>query len=212
MKKTYLAVLAICIAASASAQKNSILLYGNLGISSLNSKDSSGQNDHQNRFYINPGIGYQFSDHFTAGLALGFSTFSRSSVSDHSSGMVKTNEHGVSYSTGAFLRYTTPISDLFFFYGQFEGSYTSTKAKYNTIAQVERDGGGLKAALTPALGVNINKGLALTLDIGGLGYVYEKNTFAASSQSNIVLNFGQVINIGISKNFALKARKTKASD
>src|SRR5690242_8096491 len=113
MKKILLAVVALGSVMTANAQKGTWLLYGNVGLNSA----SDAQKNKNFNWNVNPGVGYQFSDHWTAGINLGWGQYSykANGTSD------KTTVN--SYDLGLFGRYTKDINDMFYLYGQLDLGY-----------------------------------------------------------------------------------------
>ncbi len=176
MKKLLVAVV-ILVTSIVSAQKNSILLGGNVGFSSEKIGDSKLEN-----FEFSPKVGYQFSDKWTAGVE-------GSIMNVKTTVMDKTEK----YKIGGFVRYSTPLSEIFSFYTDFGVGYQNTslnKAK------------GMYASLTPALFINMKNGFGLNFSIGGINYdnLDGKND---PRQERFGFNFGKTVNIGVSKNFGI---------
>jgi hypothetical protein len=176
MKKLLVAVV-ILFTTMASAQKNSILLGGNVGFSS----DKIGESKLEN-FKFSPKVGYQFADQWTAGVE-------GSIVNVKTKGTDTTEK----YKIGGFVRYTVPLSDVFSVYGDLGAGYQSTNIN---------DAKGMYASLTPALFINMKRGFGLNFSIGGINYdnLDGKND---PKQDHFGFNFGKTLNIGISKNFGL---------
>lgn len=191
MKKLVLgAVLMTAFIFASQAQKGSILLYGNVGVSSTKEADE----DKTSSFNINPGIGYQFTDNWTAGVNLGY-------------GQTKYNPSGVGasstskeYNAGLFARYTKPLGGIFSIFGQgnvgYAGSEDFNGAKSN----------GFGVDVFPAVALNVHNGFALNFSFGGISYVSTKTKGASESRNEFDLNFGQQAHFGISK--TLVERKT----
>jgi len=176
MKKLLLAIV-VLITTLASAQKNSILLGGNVGFTSEKIGDSKLEN-----FEFSPKVGYQFTDKWTAGVE-------GSIMNVKTTGFDRTEK----YKIGGFVRYAVPLSDLFSVYGDLGVGYQSTNVN---------DQKGMYASLTPALFINMKRGFGLNFSIGGLNYdnLDGKND---PKQERFGFNFGKTLNIGISKNFGL---------
>lgn len=176
MKKLLVAVV-ILFTTIASAQKNSILLGGNVGFSSEKIGESKLEN-----FEFSPKVGYQFADQWTAGVE-------GSIVNVKTKGTDTTEK----YKIGGFVRYTVPLSDVFSVFGDLDAGYQSTNVN---------DAKGMYASLTPALFINMKRGFGLNFSIGGINYdnLDGKND---PRQERFGFNFGKTLNIGISKNFGL---------
>jgi len=176
MKKLFLFAV-LLITAMASAQKNSILLGGNVGFS----YDKDGESKVEN-FEFSPKVGYQFADQWTAGVE-------GSIMSAKTKGEDTTEK----YKIGGFVRYTVPLSEVFSIFGDLGAGYQSTNVN---------DQKGMYASLTPALFINMKRGFGLNFSIGGINYdnLNGKND---PREEHFGFNFGKTLNIGISKNFGL---------
>src|SRR5688500_12343054 len=109
MKKLVLgALLMTGFAVTSQAQKGSILLYGNVGVSSTKDADD----DKTSSFNVNPGIVYQFTDNWTAGINLGYG---QSKLNPSGIGATSTTKE---YNAGIFGRYTKPLGSIFSLFGQ----------------------------------------------------------------------------------------------
>jgi hypothetical protein len=176
MKKLLVAVV-ILITTIASAQKNSILLGGNVGFSSEKIGDSKLEN-----FEFSPKVGYQFAENWTAGVE-------GSIMNVKTTGADKTEK----YKIGGFVRYSTPLSQMFSFYTDLGVGYQNTSLN---------NAKGMYASLTPALFINMKNGFGLNFSIGGINYdnLDGKND---PRQQRLGFDFGKTLNIGVSKNFGL---------
>lgn len=188
MKKMFLSVLLMTgIALASQAQKGSVLVYGNLNIGT--EKDAS--DNKYSSFSINPGVGYQFTNNWTAGITGGYGTTKYDPVIGNEQ---KTNQ----YAFGIFGRYTHSLGSIFSLYGQadvlYRGRENSAGTKYN----------GFGVAITPAVQLNVSNGFALNFGFGGINFNTEKMKGANDGSSSFGLNFGEQFNIGISKNFLRK--------
>ena len=188
MKKLVLsAVLLAAFAGATHAQKGSILLYGNAGVSTTKEADD----DKSTSFNVNPGVGYQFSDNWTAGVNLGYGQSKY-----NPSGMGSTSKTDF-YNAGVFARYTKPLGTIFSLFGQANAGYQGSKsgsAKSN----------GFAVEVFPAVALNVHNGFALNFSFGGISYGTSKVKGASGSTNTFNLNFGQQANFGISKTFGGK--------
>lgn len=184
MKKILLsAVVVAAMCLGAQAQKNTVLVYGNVDYTSTKIGDAK-----SNSFTFNPAVGYQFTDHVTAGIALGLGTSKQSNDA-------KTN----TYSAGPFIRYAQSLSNIFAVFGQFGANYENGKTKFDGATTGKYNGFG--AEFHPAIGVNLKNSFALNFAFGGISY-NSKNYKGISDKSNTFdVNFGQGATFGISKNF-----------
>ena len=188
MKKLLLSILAIGTIVSANAQKGSILVYGNIGI-------TSGTDDAKTKYsalQFNPGVGYQFDDMWTAGVTV---RLNDSSITPDGGSKIKANSMGI----GVFGRYSKPINNVFSFYAQLDVLSTSSKTDPSSDAT---SFSGMWIGVTPAISVHIPKWFEMNFSFGGLSYMTNKSKLSgANTASELNFNFGQTVNIGISKNF-----------
>src|SRR5258707_2234850 len=168
------------------AQKGSILVYGVMGIST--EKDPNGNKT--TTYSIDPGIGYQFSKNWTAGVAGGYDKdkFSPSAAAETESS---------DYKAGGFARYTHLFNPIFSLYGQGDVYYHGTK-----VQDIQSNGLGI--ALVPTIGINVFNNFALNISFGGISYETIKVKDAANATKTFDLDFGHQVKIGISKNFGGK--------
>jgi Outer membrane protein beta-barrel domain len=203
MKRLILAFLAAGTIVTANAQEpQSILLYGNLGITTTTNPDNSKTTN----WMAAPGVGFQFNHNWTLGLQISWGQDASKSVAG--------DKYTVnSYAVGPFARYTRYIgkSETFYWYSQLNVDYAGG---YNTSEgnpAVDKHT-GVSVSLMPAVGANLGRGLGLNFSIGGLGYSSDKYTGTldgnVAGTANTVnatksfwFNFGQTVNVGISKNF-----------
>ena len=184
MKKIVLSTsLVIGFAFASQAQKGSILVYGIMNIHT----EQQPNDDKTTSFLINPGVGYQFSDHWTAGAAGSYGH----SRSDPSAGA---DSRSSDYKAGGFARYTHLFNNIFSIYGQGDVYYHGTK-----VQDIRSNGVGI--ALTPTIGINVSKGFALNVSFGGISYERIKVKDAGNATKTFDMNFGKQIGIGISQNF-----------
>lgn len=192
MKKIILSALLIGGAAvAANAQANSVLVYGQLGIGTT----KNANDDKSFHFNINPGVGYQFNDNWTAGLTGSFGT--NRNKPDGAKEWTYTN----SYSAGAFLRYTYPVSRIFLIYNQLEARYIGRSAGTTGSGGVKAPNvNGFMASMAPAVMIMVHKGFALNFGFGGIEFATEKTSGASSSYTSFDFTWGTQFNIGVSKN------------
>ena len=195
MKKLLVAAFALTSIA-ASAQKGSVLLYGN--VIARSSNDLAGTQS--STFIVNPGIGYQFSKNLTAGINVGLD------AAKSETGPASDNyDKSFNYTVGPFLRYTKTLNDLFSTYAQLNASYLSSKVTDYGDPSVNWNGFG--ASIVPAIAVNVHNGLAINFNIGGLQYTSVGPKGGSSQNNGFELTFGQSVGIGIQKNFSCKKSK-----
>lgn len=207
MKKLILALLAVGTIATANAQQNSILLYGDLGLHTERDANLA-------KFTMwdaNIGVGYQFNPHWTVGLNL---FWAQDAIK---SGIVPPSVHPAahqgekftvnSYAIGPFVRYTSAFgkSEIFSWYAQMDfeyaGGYTTNEGNpaFNKHT-------GIFVDLFPAIAINVYHGLALNFGVGGINYRTDKFDGATYSDNRFNFTFGNMVNLGISKNFGCGTR------
>jgi hypothetical protein len=213
MKKIMLALIVlVSLTKVASAQKGSILLYGNVGFGSAT--DSFGFKS--SSYTINPGVGLQLSDNWTVGLNFAFGGSSEDATGAPNPTTPNVNNTTTTFfNIGPFLRYTYAINTIFSIYGQANISYLSGTKDIPAVPSGSYTGFGTE--LFPAIGVNLKHGFALNLSFGGLAYqtkTYKGGTYNSStdiaptsSTSQFAITLGQGATFGISKNFGGTAKK-----
>jgi hypothetical protein len=196
MKKMLL-ILALTLCGYANAQKGSVLVMGNVSYSSQKNSGFNLENK-QNGFGIQPKIGYQFHENWTAGIESNFMSVKQNfSEGDQYKDRV--------YGFGGFIRYAKPLGSIFSAYADLGIGYQNRKETFtNTIGQTYNDSDGFYATITPAIFIDISKGFGLNFNVGGLNYTSLNRDNASGSSSKtktFVFNFGQSFSVGISKNF-----------
>lgn len=199
MKKLLLALLCIATIGSAQAQKGSFLVYGNGAVSHTSDDAAFVNSVNRTDWRINPGIGYQLSQHFTLGLQ---GSYHRSDYQ---------------WSLGPFVRYTQPLTKIFSFYGQIDLSYTSRDVSLTTYTNpspgivmpmsVADRTDGFRTAITPAIMMNVYKGWAFNLATGGLNFTTESARNYSNTSTDFNLTLGQQFVFGVSKNITCHCRK-----
>ncbi|RYY67834.1 MAG: porin family protein [Chitinophagaceae bacterium] len=195
MKRFFTISLLIICANAASAQSGTILVGGDVAYSSGKGPGGPGGDFKSNSLSFNPYIGYQFNNHWTAGVVAGISTAKQEQGPNE--------QKGSNFSAGPFVRYTKTVSDIFALYGQLEGRFGSGKSKSNGITLSE--GTFNSVNLFPAAFINLKNNFGLNFNFGGISYGSNKPE-GGESNTNFNLNFGKVANIGISKNFGGKRK------
>ena len=186
MKKTISTIALIFIVwTSANAQKNSLLLYGNLNYEYHQKTPTTGLTSESSLLGFSPGIGYQFTDHLTVGVNM--STEAEKYDSD--------DDKSTAFSVGPFVRYAYTLSDIFAVYGQL--NVNSVSEKYSGIKS-----NGVSAVLFPAIGVNLKNGFALNFNFGSLAYKQTQVKGDGEMNQSFGLSFGSGFGFGISKNFS----------
>jgi hypothetical protein len=187
---TLLTIFSCSLSAVVLAQSGSLLLCGNAGFTSQNYSRSVSEKTRS--LVISPGVGYQFSNHLTAGVYLSYAgqrDLYNDTISFHSGTVL----------AGPFLRYTIPLSSMFSIYFQFGVNYShassaSSQPNVNTFG----------TSLFPALFVNIKNGFGLNFSFGAISYSSQVVKGQSGSVNDFGINFGQAVNIGISKNICFK--------
>lgn len=231
MKKIILALLAVSSLGVANAQKNSVLVYGNAGISTYKTDNGGGSENKGFNWNVNPGVGYQFHNNLTVGVQGGFgSMFSENRNSPAKDTWNRNAMEKREWSAGAFFRYTKSFGSIFAAFAQLDLSYLSGQDIYenetrvvdnmqNKIVETRIFGydyyNGFQASITPAVAIFVHKGVALNLGIGGISYrTISYDVPKAPTATNGVIDassfdvtFGKQFNIGVSRNIACKCKK-----
>jgi hypothetical protein len=194
MKKLILTTaVVLSMIATANAQKNSMLLGGNIDWS----RYSNPVNDSVfSSSTFNPYLGYQFDEHFTAGIALNAGGTRSSSDSS------QLQHKFPSFEVGPFVRYTKTLNNIFSVYAQINGMFGNKKEIIGLIEQPGSVYNTTSIYLTPAVMVNLKNNFALNFSFGRLGY-YGKTPSGTSNatEGTSDFSFGRTMNIGVSKNF-----------
>ncbi|MFC6096507.1 outer membrane beta-barrel protein [Flavobacterium qiangtangense] len=193
MKKTFL-VATLAFFGMANAQKGTLLVGGNIGLSSEKTEFAGGSETKSNSFEFSPTVGYQFTDNWTAGLNASIGNGKSETTGSPES---KTNE----FKVGPFVRYAQSLGGAFAVYGDFGLGYQKLKSESGSVTT--SDAKGMYVGFTPALFINFKNSFGLNFSIGGVGYSSLKDSDADIKQNNFDFNFGKTVNIGISKNFNL---------
>lgn len=195
-KKFILFGFAALIASGTFAQKNTLLVGGNVGISS--SKNENSQFDNKSSTYsFDPFIGYQFDNHWTAGAVVSLSG-NKQTVSSSPEQVTKSNN----FAAGPFIRYSHNLSNIFMLYGQLQGTFGGYKntSSLGSVTNTSK-GSVFNATLFPAVFINLKNNFGLNFNFGGIAYGSSKPD-GGKAINTVSFNFGQVANIGISKNFS----------
>lgn len=192
MKKTILStIILLSLAVGTQAQTGSILLYGNIGITSSNNSDNFSASK-ETTSLLNLGVGYQLNSNWTAGLNFEYTNYNADGVTE-------------AYIIDPFIRYAKPISSIFSIYGQFQAGYAHSSISPNPN---DDRAGGFNAQIFPAIFINIKNGFGLNLNFGGIQYISlteKDNTGLSATNKTFSFTFGQGVNFGISKNFGGKS-------
>lgn len=187
MRKIIIACSFALLSANLNAQKNTVLVYGNIAYTDFNAEEI------HRSLETNTGTGYQFNKNWTAGLS--FSYNNQTQRGQQQQLVYKTS----SITAGPFMRYTHTVSSLFWVYGQIEGGYASIKYHKSSSQINSARRNGFYASLFPALFMNIKNSFGLNFNIGGINYTQNKFSESKIRQFNFTL--GKSVSIGVSKNF-----------
>jgi hypothetical protein len=214
MKKLFLALLAMASLTAANAQKGTVLTYGDITFAT--SKDQVGPSStyatRNTLFGINPGVGYQLSNHSTLGVQGGFNvdrtlnTYAIPTATGTKN--VDFENRNTTWGVGAFYRYTQPLGNVFFLFTQVNAGYISTTFSNDSLGGTgvvtnDTKFNGFAASIFPAIGVNVCKGMALNFSTGGIAFATMKGDLADAINPRTTafgFTFGRQINIGISRN------------
>lgn len=186
MKKLVLALAAVASVATANAQ--SWLVYGNANFTTQ-------VQDADNKTLsvsVNPGIGYNFNEHWAAGV-----TGSFGHVSSKVGGVSGTDLNG--FTAGAFGRYTKKVSPLFSFFGQLEAGYARNSFVVdlnNPLFPTGGESNGYYASLVPAVTVNLTRCMGMNFSFGGLSYSHLTPEGANDGLDVVDFTFGKQFNVG----------------
>jgi hypothetical protein len=241
MKKLILSLLAAGFAATSFAQANcagGILLYGvgtythNSGSTTskfANANSSTTDQPHYRMWEVSPGIGFNLTNNLTLGVDVNYTgsktTYDRKDPSIYGNNPVMPATYGedqvktYEYKVGPFVRYTWPIGEHFFAYGQFGAHYMSGNESIRTVTapvggtSFTRDNKyrGFDVSYMPAVGIQVCKSAALTFGIGGINYEWTKTDFStqgypagsdlSAKNSDFNITLGRQFNVGIQKTF-----------
>jgi hypothetical protein len=183
MKKLFLALIAAATVSSVSAQCGSILLYGNVSYNKVST-------DANASFSFNPGVGYQLTKNWTAGITF---NYEQDAIQN------KTMEYGV------FGRYTHDMGAVFYCYGQADIMMSNYTAASGTSGVNSSSFGVM---LTPAIGIKVGKGYGIDFSMGGLGYS-SVTPDGGTASNTLTFNFGQAVRVGLSKTFGCCTKSCK---
>lgn len=202
MKYLVCTTMAACSFMATYAQKDSTLIFGNIGGARSANQDVYSQSTQKSSLVsCQLGIGYSVSRRTTLGLQAYYKRFLSSDDANSS----KIIQEGMGLA--AFGRYTQGVGSIFFVYLHVYAGYDqSVRRNYDSPGTYTTDkGNGLSAGLYPAIGAQVYKGWALNFNIGGIQYGWLNS--AANKQNNLTYNFGQSATFGISKTFGNRIAK-----
>lgn len=195
MKKIFAGAILSASFFAAQAQSGTVILGGDVSYSANKQNAGTFDNKTQN-LSLNPYLGYQFNDNWTAGVVAGIGT----SKQEQGPNETKFND----IDAGPFVRYTQQVSEIFSLYGQLEGRFGSTKSKANGVTTGEAKNTAIN--LFPAAFINLKNNFGLNFNFGGVSYGSNKPEGGTKS-TGFNINFGRVGAIGISKNFGGSSKK-----
>jgi hypothetical protein len=208
MKKLILALLAVGSISTANAQRNSVLMYGNAGVATDN-VDYGPYNLRTTTWGINPGVGYQVTNHLTLGLEGGFNQHrtpitGATITGDNTLAGVWYTQVNNDWGIAPFLRVTHYLGNIFYVYNQISIGYVAGTYEYEGLSP-RAFYNGLQTYWYPAIGAFVGKGFALNFNVGGVNYRYTNTDQGIPGSINIdhntfAIGFGHQINIGISRN------------
>ena len=206
MKKIFI-IVALAMVSFANAQKGTILLAGSVGVEGT--KNTVGTNENKSTtFNFSPKVGYQFTDNWTLGVEASIEGSKDESTTVNGGGIVITSTTKTTgIKVGPFVRYTKPLSETFSAYVDMGIGFNSGKRTvespvppFGTVSTTQK-GNGVYVGVTPAIFINVKKNFGLNFSIGGLGYETFNLSNNQGDNNHFYFNFGQTVNIGISKNF-----------
>ena len=105
MKKLFLALLAVASVATANAQKNTFLLYGNAGVNTGKTDNGAAVGtETETAWNVSPGFGYQFNHHLTVGVQGGYNAWKNEVVNTPSAtSTIKNTATAREWQAGVFL-------------------------------------------------------------------------------------------------------------
>lgn len=205
MKKLILTA-AVAVFGLVSAQKNTLLVGGNVAYNTTKTELTSNTDSKTDTFEFSPTIGYQFSDNMTVGVNTSFSSIKDATDFTFGSNVYNAEIKESINKFGAFVRYAQPLSNIFAVYGDLGAGYQTGKVEnFDTLSNVTTTSkyNGMYVQFTPALFINFKNSFGLNFNIGGLGYSTMKNDATNLKTNSFNFSFGKEFGIGISKNFKL---------
>lgn len=179
-------------------QAGNVLLYG---VGSFSNSHGSNTSSFSNanattinqprmlNWEVSPGLGFNVTDNLTIGVDFNYTgaktDYDRKDISFNGNGYGTDETKRFAYAVGPFVRYSCPIGEHFFWYGQLEAHYMrnrmttrSTNLTGSNSFVKDDNGKGVDASYMPAIGINVCKSVALTFGIGGLSYDYMKYDYS----------------------------------
>lgn len=208
MKKIILLLLGAGSMLDSNAQKNSILLLGNVGGSTYSAEDTTSTSAKGRSLAVSPALGYQLSDHWTLGILADVSIRSdkRNSTTNPTYNSKTVN---IKYGGGVFARHTLAITDLLFLATQADIIYSTGEDYLNGKKDLSPNVKVLSARITPAIGLKIKNGYALNFGFGSINYNYTTNSTNASTNKGLSFSAGRSFSFALTKNFIRRKIQTK---
>lgn len=198
MKKSLLLLAAAATFGTAQAQKmGDVFIYGGISYNSQKTNISGVKTGLDRTLQLNPGIGYQFDKNWGAGVQLEYAIQKTGATS-------ATEETNYSIAPGIFVRYTQPLSPMFFVYGQFNASYLHVNLSTNTPV-TNTIANGFSVGISPAAGINLSRCVSLIGTFGRVGYQYVSGDGDVDNQ-NLEATIGNQFGLTVQWNFG-KAKR-----
>lgn len=172
MRFTILLLICLLGVVGLHAQRGTVLVYGDINL------DVYGGTSKQSIFSIRPGVGYQFTDHMTAGVDFSYLKFK-----------IGSSDNIKKYSVGPFIRFSMPLNDWFGVYSQLGAGYVSQPSANLT---------GFYGQIFPALYLKVKDNFGLNFSTGALNF--EK----LGDSWELHFRYGIIPTIGVSANFGGK--------
>lgn len=203
MKKLVLFAAVVFGLTTMNAQKNSILLGGNVGYNHTENKfGGNAGKEKLDTYEWAPYLGYQFTDNLTIGAKVCFTKADLDEETLYDYGWIDGDTKTTKI--GGFLRYSKPLSETFAIYGDLGAGWQEIKTNgYDVNQKYENKADGFYIGFTPALFINFKNNFGLNFSIGGVEYNHMKEKVTKNKSNGIDVTFGNAFNIGISKNFSL---------
>ena len=235
MKKLILSLVATSLVATSFAHgggmfdPGSILLYGVGGYSSQggtttekfgSANSNTANNDKIHVWRISPGVGYNITNNIAIGIDGFYGDYKKTTDRKNLTSFPSDDQFKrFDWSVGPFARYSMPLSQHFFAFGQAGAHYIKGRETSRTVTA--QSGGtsyvrddnykGFDISFMPAVGAMLTKTLGLTFSIGGLSYQYQKWDYSTqglpagsnveSKENNFNISFGREVSFGIQKYF-----------
>ena len=204
MKKSLLLLAAAATFGTAQAQKmGDVFIYGGIGYNSTKVNVGGIKTTLDRSLQITPGIGYQFSKNWGAGVQLDY----RISKTGATKAKEQTN---YSIAPGLFARYTQPLSPLFFVYGQFNANYIHLSQSVAAGSPNNNQANGFGLSIAPAVGINLSRCISVIGSFGSVGYQYlSADGGADQTQQNFNASIGSDFLLTVQWNLGSRRMRTR---